>query len=177
MGKLITDYEYELEADHHNFGSGRYGLKVMLSIDISRVFPYLNTVLDDTLYDHENQILIGTHGKQRYAFRPDEIQIASANEPSKITHQIDAIINLINKTWDDRDRIEPSARERSTPAVYDIFKSLPGSNCRECGYPTCLAFAALLAAAEIHPDDCPLLKEAEYADGRFRLFELLGETP
>jgi hypothetical protein len=103
--------------DPHNFGSLRYGLKVILLSDISQVFPYLNTVLDDALYDHENQILIGTHGKQRYAFRPNEIRIAPANEPSKITHQIDEVINLINKTWDDHDRIEPCTRERNTPAV------------------------------------------------------------
>ena len=27
-----------------------------------------------------------------------------------------------------------------------VFKLLPNTNCRECGYPTCLAFAMKLAA-------------------------------
>ena len=29
-----------------------------------------------------------------------------------------------------------------------IFKLLPNTNCRECGYPTCLAFAMKLAAGK-----------------------------
>jgi len=166
MGNLTTDYEYELVANPHDFGSLRYGLKVILSNDISQVFPYLNTVLDDTLYDHENQILIGTHGKQCYAFRPNEIQIASVNDPSKITHQIDEVINLVNRTWDDHNRIDPSTRERSTPAVYDIYKLLPKSNCRECGYPTCLAFAAELCKDTTLLEKCPPLSQTENEEAR-----------
>ena len=55
--KLITDYTFELVEDFHSFGSGRYGVKVILPADISPSFTYLNAVLDDTLYDHENSIL------------------------------------------------------------------------------------------------------------------------
>jgi ArsR family metal-binding transcriptional regulator len=161
MGKLITNYEYERVPNPHDFGSLRYGLKIILLNDISQVFPYLNTVLDDTLYDHENRILIGIHRKQRYAFRPNEIQIASANDPSTIMHQIEDVINLINRTWDDHDRMKPCTKERSTPAVYDIFKLLPKSNCRECGYPTCLAFAAELRKDTALLENCPPLSQTE----------------
>ena len=36
-----------------------------------------------------------------------------------------------------------------------IFKLLPGTNCKECGLPTCLAFAMKLAAKGASIDDCP----------------------
>jgi len=36
-----------------------------------------------------------------------------------------------------------------------IFKLLPGTNCKECGFPTCLAFAMKLAAKGASIDDCP----------------------
>ena len=36
-----------------------------------------------------------------------------------------------------------------------IFKLLPNTNCRECGYPTCLAFAMKLAAGKESLDKCP----------------------
>lgn len=36
-----------------------------------------------------------------------------------------------------------------------IFKLLPGTNCKECGFPTCLAFAMKLAAGQIALDKCP----------------------
>ena len=46
----------------------------MLPIDISGFLPYLNTVLEDTRYDHDNQDLIGTISNQRYDLRPHEIR-------------------------------------------------------------------------------------------------------
>ena len=36
-----------------------------------------------------------------------------------------------------------------------IFKLLPGTNCKDCGFPTCLAFAMKLAAKGVSIDDCP----------------------
>jgi acetyl-CoA decarbonylase/synthase complex subunit gamma len=36
-----------------------------------------------------------------------------------------------------------------------IFKLLPNTNCKECGSPTCLAFAMRLAAGKEALDKCP----------------------
>ena len=36
-----------------------------------------------------------------------------------------------------------------------IYKLLPQTNCKECGFPTCLAFAMKLAAKQVELDDCP----------------------
>ena len=36
-----------------------------------------------------------------------------------------------------------------------IFKLLPGTNCKECGKPTCLAFAMLLAQKKADLSECP----------------------
>lgn len=37
----------------------------------------------------------------------------------------------------------------------DIYKLLPKTNCRECGFPTCLAFAMQVAAGKAGIDKCP----------------------
>ncbi len=37
----------------------------------------------------------------------------------------------------------------------EIFKHLPKTNCKECGYPTCLAFAMALANGKASLDACP----------------------
>ena len=36
-----------------------------------------------------------------------------------------------------------------------IFKLLPGTNCKKCGKPTCLAFAMLLAQKKADLSECP----------------------
>jgi len=41
----------------------------------------------------------------------------------------------------------------------DIFKQLPKTNCRDCGMPTCLAFAMKLAQKQASLDQCPHVSE------------------
>jgi ArsR family metal-binding transcriptional regulator len=172
--KLITDYQFELIEDHHSPGSGRYGVRVMLPADISASFPYLNAVLDDTLYDHENCILIGTNNRRRYAFRPHEIHLGMVADPSNVSTIVNEVVELVNRIWGEREHIEPSFRERKRPAVYDIFKLLPRTNCKECGYPTCLAFAADLRIGTVPLEQCPLLSKPEYAGNREQIIALLS---
>src|SRR5512136_207590 len=40
-----------------------------------------------------------------------------------------------------------------------IYKLLPQTNCKECGYPTCLAFAMKLAAKQVELSACPYVTE------------------
>jgi len=40
-----------------------------------------------------------------------------------------------------------------------IYKFLPKTNCKECGFPTCLAFAMKLAAAGVELSKCPYVSE------------------
>ncbi len=40
-----------------------------------------------------------------------------------------------------------------------ILKLLPGTNCKECGFPTCLAFAMNLAAGKAELDKCPYVSD------------------
>jgi acetyl-CoA decarbonylase/synthase complex subunit gamma len=41
-----------------------------------------------------------------------------------------------------------------------IYKLLPQTNCKECGFPTCLAFAMKLAAKQVELGSCPYVTEA-----------------
>ena len=62
----------------------------------------------------------------------------------------------------------------------EIYKLLPQTNCKECGYPTCLAFAMKLAAKQAELKDCPYVDEEAKAKLEaasappIRLIELKG---
>ena len=59
-----------------------------------------------------------------------------------------------------------------------VYKMLPQTNCKECGFPTCLAFSMKLAAKQVELDDCPYVTEeskkklAESAAPPIRLIKL-----
>jgi acetyl-CoA decarbonylase/synthase complex subunit gamma len=44
-----------------------------------------------------------------------------------------------------------------------IYKLLPQTNCKECGFPTCLAFAMKLAAKQVELAGCPYVSDASKA--------------
>jgi acetyl-CoA decarbonylase/synthase complex subunit gamma len=62
-----------------------------------------------------------------------------------------------------------------------IYKLLPQTNCKECDYPTCLAFAMKLAAKQADLDDCPYVSDeareelAESAAPPIRLVTLAAD--
>jgi acetyl-CoA decarbonylase/synthase complex subunit gamma len=63
-----------------------------------------------------------------------------------------------------------------------IYKLLPQTNCKECGFPTCLAFAMKLAAKQVELSACPYVSEeskkqlAESAAPPIRLVTLKAGT-
>ena len=51
-----------------------------------------------------------------------------------------------------------------------IYKQLPKTNCKDCGFPTCLAFAMKMAAKQVSLDKCPhVTDEAKAAKNRLHL--------
>jgi acetyl-CoA decarbonylase/synthase complex subunit gamma len=46
------------------------------------------------------------------------------------------------------------------PTAIEFFKLLPKTNCKDCGQPTCLAFAMLLANQKAKIDDCPHVSDS-----------------
>src|SRR3990172_8254813 len=63
----------------------------------------------------------------------------------------------------------------------EIYKLLPQTNCKECGFPTCLAFAMKLAAKQAELKACPYVSEESKAKLEaasappIRLIQLLGD--
>jgi len=54
-----------------------------------------------------------------------------------------------------------------------LQKFLPGTNCKECGKPTCLAFAIELAKGKRSIEDCPVIMASDYYADRQAIMKLL----
>jgi len=82
---------------------------------------------------------------------------------------------IVNDTYANRDHIKPIYHTRSVPRPLDIYKLLPGDNCRECGELTCLAFALNLVNDKVRLIQCPLLFKKEFEVNRSKLEEFLPD--
>ena len=172
--KLIEDYRVELAEPGCTLGSGRWGGLGRLRGDISPVFPYLNASLENCRYDHANQVLIWRDDHQTYALRPLEIRVASVRDWEHASQAIGDVVALVNRVWQQRDQITPDFTEKVLPGVMDIFKLLPRTNCKVCGYPTCMAFAADLRTGTVGLERCTPLLDSGYAANREELRELVA---
>jgi tetrahydromethanopterin S-methyltransferase subunit A len=54
-----------------------------------------------------------------------------------------------------------------------LNRLLPGTNCKKCGKPTCLAFAFELARKKVALEGCPILEQPEFAADRASLVKLM----
>ncbi len=169
---LIRDYGVEVVEAGCAPGAGRYGVNINLPNDISAAFPYLNAVRENAWYDPENQILIWREPRQAYAFRPRDIRVARIEDPLHAREMAQGIVAEVNAVWKDREDIKPLFTTRKLPSTIDIFKLLPRTNCRKCGYATCLAFAAALRAGEAEIDLCLPLEEGIYRGNKERILAL-----
>jgi ArsR family metal-binding transcriptional regulator len=168
-GKIINEYDLKLVEPGCSPGSGRWGVLITLQEDISAVFPYLNAEFGHTIYDHQNKNLVVRDRNQAYAFRPEEIQIARADDSTHARQITAELVEKINRVWRERDRITPYFKDKRPVAVIDIFKLLPRTNCRKCGYLTCLAYAADLRQGTATLENCPHLAQPDYAENRQKI--------
>jgi ArsR family metal-binding transcriptional regulator len=144
-----------------------------LSDDISEVFPYLNAVVKNAVYTPEAPNLNFKMDTGFISLMPREInvgQVACEEDGTKI---LDYVKKLINDTWEKRAKITPIYERKGEIKAKDILDFLPRTNCRECGLPTCFAFAMALLKGRKHLKDCSVLSKQEFAEDKEALARLL----
>lgn len=170
---LLTDFTYRIVLPPCDASAHFVNTVAELGQDISKVMPYLNATIEKARYLPEANILrFGWEGCA-VTLRPREIAITKLGSKDEAPEALEEIKDLINSTWERREEIEPSYKRGDEIKFIEVFKLLPGTNCRECGQPTCLAFATKLAKDEVELDACsPLLLE-EHAEKRAKLVDML----
>lgn len=144
-----------------------------LSDDIHGVLPYLNAVIKGGIYNHQAGILTLKKDGAMITLYPRQITLAKVNDEAHAREMMERLKGLINETYENRGNIEPNYDRGVALRALDIFKLLPGVNCKRCGELTCLAFAVKLVEEELDVMQCAPLFTPEYAEKRRILLEML----
>lgn len=144
-----------------------------LSDDIREALPYLNATLKGTIYNHRAGILTFKKDGVMINLYPTTVTLAKVDDEVHTRHLMEWLKELINETYENRGNVQPNYERGTTLRALDIFKLIPGTNCKSCGEPSCLAFAVKLVGQEIEIVKCSPLFSAEYEDKRKVLLELL----
>jgi ArsR family metal-binding transcriptional regulator len=141
-----------------------------LEEDISPSFPYINAELGGWDYDQRNQVLLLKLSDGKWiTLHPKEIAIRGARDIEESKALLEWIKGQINDIYSRRDLITPRFTSQAALKVIEILKLLPLTNCKICGYATCMAYATALREGEINLNDCSPLWDEKYQDKRAKL--------
>jgi ArsR family metal-binding transcriptional regulator len=144
-----------------------------LSADIGELLPYLNSVLKGLHYFEEEKVLTVKKEGRLITFRPKQIAVTKVEDEQEARRIVDELVRILNETYENKDCINPICHSRPIPRPLDIFKLLPRKNCKECGEPTCMAFALRVINNELELGKCPLLLTEEFKSNHRKLVEIV----
>ncbi len=147
-----------------------------ISCDVSEALPYLAAVLPQAGYNHDAGILTLVKEGRLLTVYPRVLTLAKALDEDDARAVLEWLRGCINEAWARRGELTPVRERRRSPRLFDVYRLLPGDNCRRCGELTCLALAARLLFGEARLDACPRLAEAAFARNRALLAEWLGSA-
>jgi ArsR family metal-binding transcriptional regulator len=168
--KLIHGYKLELIEPPCTPGADKWTAKAHIEDNIAGLLPYLNAEFKKARYYPDSKALVLDYETKKCSFRPHEIAAAPFDDREDASEFMDNLVKLINNIWEKRTRIEPSFARREPPRTMDILKLLPGTNCKECGYLTCMAFANQLREGREEISKCTQFSE----QNREKLLRLLN---
>ena len=90
---------------------------------------------------------------------------------------VKGLIDLVNRTWERREEIQPDTTTRQRPTQMAIYQLLPKTNCKQCGEPTCWTFALKLVASQKPATACTPLQKPEFSENLSPLEALVGDFP
>jgi ArsR family metal-binding transcriptional regulator len=138
--------------------------------DISPALPYINAELGGWDYDQRNQVLLLKLAAGKWiTLHAHEIAIRGARDLEESRALLTWIKGQINDIYDRREQITPRYTSQARLKVMEILKLLPMTNCKACGYATCMAYAAALREGEITLPDCPPIWQETFVEKRERL--------
>jgi ArsR family metal-binding transcriptional regulator len=132
-----------------------------LKEDVGAALPYLNTVLGGTQFLEDPPELMFHHQGRIIKVGAREIAINALEDEQEAERILQWLKDEINQAWANRTAITPCYTGKSRPKVIEILQLLPRTNCRQCGQPTCMAFAAQMADGGRSVEQCPDLVEAD----------------
>lgn len=144
-----------------------------VSGEIHEVFPYLNAILKGCIYNHPALTLTIKKDGKLFTLHAHHITLAKIEDEKEAEEILRWLRDLINQTYEKRDQIEPNYSMAAELKALDIFKLLPGTNCKKCGELTCLAFAVKLIGRDTEITKCDPLFSEKYQAKKDVLIELL----
>lgn len=126
-----------------------------LGVDVSSLAPYISAITPKAVYCETPDCIKFLLGDICCMICEDRGAAAAFTDRGQALDFMEHLLAFLNDIYRRRDSIEPNYRTYRPGPVLDIFRLLPRTNCGQCGFATCMAFAAALGRGKATPQLCP----------------------
>lgn len=135
-----------------------WGAHFKLDNDVSQLFPYVNAIIRDAKFYDKPECIEFILADFKCMLYPSEVITSPFTGEDQAIQFAQSLIDYLNDVYVKRNSLKPNFKKYKPVSVIDIYKILPQTNCQECGFSTCLSFAASLSKGETNHSQCPGLK-------------------
>jgi ArsR family metal-binding transcriptional regulator len=172
---LIESYRVEVAVSTHSAEEFEYEAIAHLEVDLCAALPYLNATLSRGVYLPKRPVLSWRLEGHNIGFWPDRIAVDHLHSREQVDEWVARLVALVNEVWEKRHQIEPDHTTHERLQPLELYRLLPGTNCKACGEATCFNLALKLAAGQAELAACtPLMQDPLYEEQRARLASLIA---
>jgi DNA-binding CsgD family transcriptional regulator/ArsR family metal-binding transcriptional regulator len=151
------------------------GAHFRLDNDIGMLFPYINAAIKDCrFFDNPAHVQLILDDIQCTLY-PKEVIAAPFMDQDQAEKFVDRLIDFLNDIYIKKDSLTPNHKTFRPISVIDIYKLLPQTNCKKCGFSTCLAFAGALSKKQTTTDQCPGFARPLYENVVYPIYDKNGK--
>ena len=135
--------------------------RLMASFSFSKtvieLFPYINAVAEKSNFYKNPPLLRFIFKRRQCVLYPDHCIATPFLDRSEVGQFARALQQFIDDIADRKETIAPRNKVFRKASVTEIIKLLPLKNCGECGFKSCMAFAAAISQQWVTPGVCPYI--------------------
>ena len=141
---------------------------------LDNVLPYLAALPNVIGFNSDTLTLTLRRQPGFITIYRQRITITQVKDVDEELALLNALKDAINATWEHRHELTPITQSKRPPRPLDVYVVLPQTNCRECGQPTCMAFAVNLLTGKTTLNRCqPLQENPAYIERKTALEAML----
>jgi ArsR family metal-binding transcriptional regulator len=140
---------------------------------LSDVIPYMATLPGVISYNPATCALTFRRKPGFITLESQKIYITQVKDSSEGLILLEAVKDAINVVWEKREELSAVTVRKRAPQHLDVWELLPRTNCKQCGEPTCLAFAVGLIMQKRQLEECRPLQDDPYLSDRYSTLQAM----
>ena len=180
MGPMMNYFDLFLCPQGPQIGlvpTGGWSLNASFQLDedAERLFPYINADAEEPELFDKPPFIRFTFESKRCTLYPTYGLALPFIDRAQAEVYVKKLMDYLNDLSARISDIIPNNRIFQRSSILDILKILPKTNCRKCGFPTCMTFAAKVSRQETPPSQCPYVSPPVSEKAEYQVYDDQGQ--